>query len=61
MPSFDSVRIKRQGSALFVDLHLVVDPAMSIYKAHEMARELEKKIKEKNPSIRDVIIHVGPG
>jgi len=58
--SCHSIRIRRQGEALFVDLHLLVDPSMTVMEAHELAHSLERKIKEKNESIKDVVIHVEP-
>jgi cation diffusion facilitator family transporter len=58
----DSHGIRTRGNEDFVniDLHILVDPEAKIYEAHDIAHSVEKAIKEKFPSVIDVMIHVEP-
>lgn len=54
------VRIRHLGSMLIVDLDIEIDPEMSVRKAHQIALEVERSIKEHLPDVYDVIVHVEP-
>jgi divalent metal cation (Fe/Co/Zn/Cd) transporter len=43
-----------------VDLHLEVDPAMSVYESHEIATQVRIRIKEELDWVADVLVHVEP-
>ena len=54
------IRSRGTETALFVDMHIIVDPAMSIKDAHSLVHDIEDKLKiEINPNIQ-VIIHTEP-
>lgn len=53
-------RIRKIGSSLFADLDIEVDPGMTVAEAHDLALRVEGRIKESNPDIRDVVVHVEP-
>jgi len=54
------VRSRGFGSGVFVDLNLHVDPRMSVEEAHDIAHQVEEKLRESLPEIHDVVIHVEP-
>ena len=54
------VRSRGHQSAVYVDLHIQVDPAMSTEQAHAVAHELQRRLHEHSPSIQDATIHVEP-
>jgi len=54
------VRSRGHQSAVYVDLHIQVDPAMSTEQAHAVAHELQRRLHEHAPSIQDATIHVEP-
>ena len=58
----DSHGIRTRGNKDFinVDLHVLVDPEIKLREAHEIAHTAEETIKNKFPSIQDVVIHVEP-
>ncbi len=58
----NSHRIRTRGSPgdIFVDLHIGVDPSLSIDDAHKVGVEVEKKIKEAVAGVRDVVVHMEP-
>ncbi|OGW25309.1 MAG: hypothetical protein A2X59_04655 [Nitrospirae bacterium GWC2_42_7] len=54
------VRTRGSESATYVDLHISVDPAMPIEKAHEIADRVEDTICKEFPSVVDVVVHIEP-
>lgn len=55
-----AVRARGSRGHLFIDLHLLVDPLMSVRDGHMVAEETERQLKEKVPDIVDVVIHIEP-
>ena len=51
---------RKTGLQWHVDLHLEVDPSMSVYESHEIATEVRIRIKEKLKWVADVLVHVEP-
>jgi len=43
-----------------VDLHLEVDPEMTVWRSHEIAHEVRMKIVESLDWVADVLVHVEP-
>lgn len=54
------IRIRRIGSALLLDLHMLVDRGMTIEQAHIISWKLENKIQEIDGNISDILIHIEP-
>jgi cation diffusion facilitator family transporter len=51
---------RKTGLKWHVDLHLEVDPAMSVYESHEIATEVKEKIRSEIEWVADVLVHVEP-
>ena len=51
---------RKTGLQWHVDLHLEVDPAMSVYQSHEIATDVRIRIKETLGWVADVLVHVEP-
>ncbi|MDQ2844160.1 MAG: cation diffusion facilitator family transporter [Acidobacteriota bacterium] len=51
---------RRTGLKYHVDLHLEVDPDMTVSKSHEIATEVRFAIKRDLPWVADVLVHVEP-
>jgi cation diffusion facilitator family transporter len=51
---------RKTGLKWHVDLHLEVDPAMSVYDSHEIATEVKEKIRSQVDWVADVLVHVEP-
>jgi cation diffusion facilitator family transporter len=51
---------RKTGLQWHVDLHLDVDPAMSVFSSHEIASEVRARIREKVDWVADVLVHVEP-
>ena len=51
---------RKTGLKWHVDLHLEVDPAMSVYESHEIATRVREKIRSEVDWVADVLVHVEP-
>ena len=51
---------RKTGLKWHVDLHLEVDPSMSVYNSHEVATEVKDKIRSEIDWVADVLVHVEP-
>ena len=51
---------RKTGLKWHVDLHLEVDPAMSVFESHEIATEVKEKIRSEVDWVADVLVHVEP-
>ena len=51
---------RKTGLKWHVDLHLEVDPAMSVYESHEIATRVKEKIRSEVDWVADVLVHVEP-
>jgi cation diffusion facilitator family transporter len=52
-------RARGVGGMVRVDLHITVDPAMTVARSHEVAREVERRVRERVGGIAEVLVHVG--
>ena len=51
---------RKTGLKYHVDLHLEVDPGMTVYASHELATRVRDRIREKLDWVADVLVHVEP-
>lgn len=54
------IRTRGTKNDIFVDMHVLVDPAISVGEAHLIAHRVEEKIKKEVPEIVDVVVHIEP-
>jgi len=52
---------RKTGLRYHVDLHLEVDPEMTVRRSHEIAHNVQLHIKDKLDWVADVLVHVEPG
>ncbi len=57
--SIHRVRSRKSGANRFIDLHVVVDPAMTVNDSHEITEKMETDIKAKLNDA-DVTVHIEP-
>ena len=53
------VRVRGSGPTLFADVHVRMNPRMSVKKAHEKTLEIQKKIREEIPGM-EITVHIEP-
>jgi divalent metal cation (Fe/Co/Zn/Cd) transporter len=51
---------RRTGLKYHVDLHLEVDPEMTVRESHDIATRVRIQIKETLSWVADVLVHVEP-
>lgn len=52
--------VRKMGFHYFVDLHVEVDPQMTVQRGHEIAHQVKDEIRRQLPSVHDVLIHIEP-
>ena len=52
--------VRKMGYQLFADMHIEVDPQMTVLRSHEIAHAVKDKVREQIPSVRDVLVHIEP-
>lgn len=56
----EKCRLRKAGQHLFVELHVEVDPAMPVVRAHQLAHEVKDRVRAEIPAVSDVLVHVEP-
>ncbi len=54
------VRTRGTISHVFLDLHIVVEPSLSVQEAHDIAHLAEEEIRKRFPEVIDIMIHIEP-
>ena len=52
--------VRKMGYQLYVDMHVEVDPQMTVLHSHEIAHQVKDKIREAVPTVSDVLVHIEP-
>ena len=52
--------VRKMGYQYFVDMHVEVDPEMTVRRSHEIAHDVKNKITAALPAVRDVLVHIEP-
>jgi cation diffusion facilitator family transporter len=51
---------RKTGLQYHVDLHIEVDPALTVADAHAIGGEVRSRVKQELPWVADVLVHVEP-
>jgi cation diffusion facilitator family transporter len=52
------VWVHRQRNGLFLEMHVGVEPNLTLGKAHELVDQLEREVKERLPEVQEVHTHI---
>jgi cation diffusion facilitator family transporter len=52
--------VRKMGYQLYVDMHVEVDPQMTVLRSHEIAHNVKDKIRGQMPDVHDVLVHIEP-
>lgn len=55
-----AVRTRGTEGEVYMDLHILVDPQMTIERAHKVADEVERAVGKAFPQVVDIVVHVEP-
>jgi cation diffusion facilitator family transporter len=56
----EQCRVRTMGYQYYVDMHVEVDPQMTVQQSHEIAHEVKDKVRSQIPRVRDVLVHIEP-
>jgi cation diffusion facilitator family transporter len=58
----DCHKIRTRGSEhhVHLDLHIHLDPEMTLERAHEITHRVQDKLKEAFPQVTDIVVHTEP-
>jgi len=62
-PGVDGVEkciVRKVGYQYFVDMHVEVDPQMTVQRSHGIAHDVKDKIRGGIPAVGDVLVHIEP-
>ena len=57
----EKCRARKTGFQYFVDMHIEVDPQMTVQQGHDIAHQVKARVRQAVPSVNDVLVHVEPG
>ncbi|MDR2462680.1 MAG: cation diffusion facilitator family transporter [Verrucomicrobiales bacterium] len=52
--------VRKSGVSLFVELHVEVDPSITVADGHQIAHRVKDYLQTQNPRILDVLVHIEP-
>ena len=52
--------VRKMGYHFYVDMHVEVDPQMTVQRSHEIAHDVKDLIRSQIPAVRDVLVHIEP-
>jgi len=58
--AYHDFRVRRVGDVYEIDLHLQVDPRITVEMGHQIAREVKLRLREQHPEVSKVLVHVEP-
>ena len=57
---YHDFRCRGKPGEIFADIHVTVDPALSIARAHAISEDVEQRLKETVPGLAEVVVHIEP-
>ena len=56
----EQCRIRKMGIEFFVDLHIEVNGDIPVREGHRIAHDVKDAVRDANPTVADVLVHVEP-
>ncbi|SPE53222.1 Cation diffusion facilitator family transporter [Verrucomicrobia bacterium] len=56
----ETCRARKSGYLYYVDMHVEVDPLMTVQRSHEIAHRVKDSVRRDFPAVRDVLVHIEP-
>jgi cation diffusion facilitator family transporter len=56
----EKLRVRRSGMECFADIHLEVDPEMTVERGHKIGHDVKERLIQEVTSLRDVLVHLEP-
>lgn len=58
--AIEKLKVRKTGTAYYVDIHVQADPAMSLHEAHILSGRVKGAIRQRVPAAAGVLIHMEP-
>jgi len=52
--------VRKMGYHFYADMHVEVNPQMTVQRSHDIAHEVKDNIRTQIPRVRDVLVHIEP-
>lgn len=63
IPGVDRIEkciVRKMGYHHFVDMHVEVDPQITVLEGHRIAHQVKDQVRREVPSVSDVLVHIEP-
>lgn len=57
---YHNFRCRGKPGEIFADIHIAVDPGLSVAGAHEISEEVEERLRRAVPGLTEVVVHIEP-
>ncbi len=58
--AWHELRTRKMGGELFLDVHICVNPGLSVQKGHDISHRLESEIKKRLSKPVNILVHIEP-
>lgn len=58
--SAEKCRVRKSGVHFDMQIHIRVDPDISVFEGHRISHEAQERLRRAEPRLRDIIIHIEP-
>lgn len=58
--AIEKVRARKSGIEYWIDMHVEVDPQMTVNEAHDVSHRVKDAVRAALPNVRDVLVHIEP-
>jgi divalent metal cation (Fe/Co/Zn/Cd) transporter len=58
--AIEKLKIRKTGTAYYVDIHVQAEPAMTLHDAHILSGMVKSAIRQRIPAAAGVLIHMEP-
>lgn len=58
--SIHQLRTRMHGQSILIDLHIIVDPFISVSEGHHIGEEVHSKLLQHIKNLNDVTVHIDP-
>ncbi len=57
---YHAVRARKHGGVIEMDIHIQVDRELPVWRGHDIATEVRRRIRNSEHDVREVIVHIEP-
>ncbi len=58
--AIDKCFVRKMGLEYYIDIHVLVHGELSVREGHQIAHDVKDYLREKHPTVRDVLVHIEP-